>query len=415
MKEDTNVEVLNMNTANTVERSDSSTAGALGKSEEKACSSPQAASDVDDNDEQSGSSSFSPKTNHETLEIFSAAAVDKTNVETKDLEANTVQVESSESDGEKKHANIDYDSSNDDNDDFPEKYLCTISQEIMEEPVVASDGYTYDKKSLLKWVKQSGTSPMTRESMSENDWFVDKRLEKEIKDWLASNSEKSLVKQYWTDLEAVKKAIAEGRPVNTCSTDTTAAVVVARGRRRRRRRRDMIQAELRSNQRELFNKVFLVSALIIGVAASYFFVQTTTTTDSFTSSPTISPFSALPSCANDGMGKQYVDPMVKVSVELETDSFPKETIWKIWRNSTNENVLFGVDYKRPNHLYNPSYCLPADCYELTVFDTQGDGLLCPTVLLKNMPCFNVTYNDEKYLGSWLPVRGIVTIQFGDCR
>ena len=33
--------------------------------------------------------------------------------------------------------------------------------EIMKEPVVAGDGYTYDKTSIQKWFKTKNTSPIT--------------------------------------------------------------------------------------------------------------------------------------------------------------------------------------------------------------------------------------------------------------
>ena len=45
--------------------------------------------------------------------------------------------------------------------DINSSFLCPISMEIMKEPVVAGDGYTYDKTSIQKWFKTKDTSPIT--------------------------------------------------------------------------------------------------------------------------------------------------------------------------------------------------------------------------------------------------------------
>ena len=36
---------------------------------------------------------------------------------------------------------------------IPDKFLCPISRQIMEEPVVASDGYTYEKEEIERWMR----------------------------------------------------------------------------------------------------------------------------------------------------------------------------------------------------------------------------------------------------------------------
>ncbi|XP_019647749.1 PREDICTED: WD repeat, SAM and U-box domain-containing protein 1-like isoform X1 [Branchiostoma belcheri] len=47
-------------------------------------------------------------------------------------------------------------------DKVPDEYLCPISREIMVDPVIASDGYTYERKSIESWLhKGKMTSPMT--------------------------------------------------------------------------------------------------------------------------------------------------------------------------------------------------------------------------------------------------------------
>ncbi|XP_064612039.1 WD repeat, SAM and U-box domain-containing protein 1-like [Liolophura sinensis] len=44
----------------------------------------------------------------------------------------------------------------------PDEYLCPITREIMRDPVIAADGYTYEKSAIESWVKSGKSrSPMT--------------------------------------------------------------------------------------------------------------------------------------------------------------------------------------------------------------------------------------------------------------
>ena len=40
-----------------------------------------------------------------------------------------------------------------------DEFICPITYELMREPVVASDGHTYEKSAIEKWLKTSHTSP----------------------------------------------------------------------------------------------------------------------------------------------------------------------------------------------------------------------------------------------------------------
>jgi len=43
---------------------------------------------------------------------------------------------------------------------------CPITLKRFKHPVYASDGHTYEKDYLEKWIRTGGKSPLTRESMS---------------------------------------------------------------------------------------------------------------------------------------------------------------------------------------------------------------------------------------------------------
>ena len=52
--------------------------------------------------------------------------------------------------------------------DTPELYRCPITTEIMNDPVNAEDGYTYERASISEWLKNNNKSPMTNLEMGKN-------------------------------------------------------------------------------------------------------------------------------------------------------------------------------------------------------------------------------------------------------
>lgn len=45
------------------------------------------------------------------------------------------------------------------------EFTCPITLEVMKEPVVAADGYSYEKNAIKKWLKKNTTSPVTGASL----------------------------------------------------------------------------------------------------------------------------------------------------------------------------------------------------------------------------------------------------------
>ena len=68
-------------------------------------------------------------------------------------------------------------------DNIPSDYLCPISLDIMLDPVVLDDGFTYDRKEIKRWFKQSRLSPMTNEKVSEK-MIPNKTLKSAINSWI---------------------------------------------------------------------------------------------------------------------------------------------------------------------------------------------------------------------------------------
>ena len=66
----------------------------------------------------------------------------------------------------------------------PSEHYCPITLNIMENPVVASDGFSYERDEIARWIAANGTSPMTRAPLS-CDLHPNQSLKILIADWRA--------------------------------------------------------------------------------------------------------------------------------------------------------------------------------------------------------------------------------------
>lgn len=72
---------------------------------------------------------------------------------------------------------------------IPNEFFCPISKEIMLEPVVIRDGYTYEKKSILEWFKISNKSPVTSKELRNKMYLNNTSLRNMIREWIDENKD----------------------------------------------------------------------------------------------------------------------------------------------------------------------------------------------------------------------------------
>jgi hypothetical protein len=48
----------------------------------------------------------------------------------------------------------------------PDNFLCPITNEVMDDPVVAADGHTYEREAIETWFRRRNTSPMTNQMIA---------------------------------------------------------------------------------------------------------------------------------------------------------------------------------------------------------------------------------------------------------
>lgn len=62
-------------------------------------------------------------------------------------------------------------------------YICPITQEVMDEPVLAADGFTYDRPAITSWLSSHDTSPMTNARLDHKHLIPNHALRSAIMEW----------------------------------------------------------------------------------------------------------------------------------------------------------------------------------------------------------------------------------------
>jgi len=71
-----------------------------------------------------------------------------------------------------------------DDDGAPEEFMCPITYEIMNDPVIAADGHTYERSSVQSWfAKGNMRSPKTGADMTTTTMFPNHSLRSRIMEW----------------------------------------------------------------------------------------------------------------------------------------------------------------------------------------------------------------------------------------
>ncbi|KAI4355083.1 hypothetical protein L6164_003890 [Bauhinia variegata] len=70
----------------------------------------------------------------------------------------------------------------------PSYFICPIFQEVMQDPQVAADGFTYEAEAIRGWLDSGhDTSPMTNLKLAHNNLVPNRALRSAVQDWLQSH------------------------------------------------------------------------------------------------------------------------------------------------------------------------------------------------------------------------------------
>ncbi|KAL6656519.1 hypothetical protein ACP70R_007345 [Stipagrostis hirtigluma subsp. patula] len=72
----------------------------------------------------------------------------------------------------------------------PSYFICPILQDVMRDPLIAADGFTYEAEAIREWLDSGHrTSPMTNLELHHRDLLPNHALRSAIQEWLQSNAE----------------------------------------------------------------------------------------------------------------------------------------------------------------------------------------------------------------------------------
>lgn len=65
----------------------------------------------------------------------------------------------------------------------PNHFICPILKDVMDDPCVAGDGYTYDRKAIEEWLEENDTSPMTNMPLPNKNLIPNYTLLSAVVEW----------------------------------------------------------------------------------------------------------------------------------------------------------------------------------------------------------------------------------------
>ncbi|CAI9286098.1 unnamed protein product [Lactuca saligna] len=85
---------------------------------------------------------------------------------------------------------------NSNNNDVPSHFYCPIVQEVMDDPHIAADGFTYEHRAIKIWLERQNESPVTKRRLKHKTLTPNHTLRSAIQDWrllsTSSNSKNSV-------------------------------------------------------------------------------------------------------------------------------------------------------------------------------------------------------------------------------
>lgn len=71
--------------------------------------------------------------------------------------------------------------------EIPEQFICPITQELMQDPVVTKYGQSYERSAILEWISQGKDCPLTRQPLTLGGIITNHPLRSKIRQWQVKN------------------------------------------------------------------------------------------------------------------------------------------------------------------------------------------------------------------------------------
>jgi serine/threonine protein kinase len=100
---------------------------------------------------------------------------------------------------------------------IPAEYQCPITHVLFTDPVVASDGHTYERSAIVRWLKTQKVSPVTRGAISIDTLNPNRIVKKMVDDFRAECKRKRALYKYRLDIDVKKSEEVPYIKINTKS------------------------------------------------------------------------------------------------------------------------------------------------------------------------------------------------------
>lgn len=77
--------------------------------------------------------------------------------------------------------------------EIPSEFICPITQEIMQDPVMSRYGHSYEREAILKWLIRHNDCPMSRQPLKLSDLLTNHNLRARILQWQKDNEQDIVV------------------------------------------------------------------------------------------------------------------------------------------------------------------------------------------------------------------------------
>ena len=71
-----------------------------------------------------------------------------------------------------------------------ETFICPITQQIIEDPVIAADGHTYERKAIEGWLSHNKKSPVENDVLESTNILPNNAIKKLIGEWKTKKLQK---------------------------------------------------------------------------------------------------------------------------------------------------------------------------------------------------------------------------------
>ena len=79
--------------------------------------------------------------------------------------------------------------------EVPRAFTCPICKELMKDPVITSDGHTYERTEIEKWLKEHSTSPVTNLELPNKTLTPNIGLRQSIEEFVGLQPERQRTRQ----------------------------------------------------------------------------------------------------------------------------------------------------------------------------------------------------------------------------